>query len=967
MKIKGIHLVLFLFNLFFCIKNYSQSIELLDAEAGLSNNIVYDVAKDDKGFMWFATEKGLNRYDGYSFKKFNYNTKDSTSISSNVCRNILKDKKGNLWIATKNGISLFDEITETFINYTIKEKNLDIKELELVGDDKLWFNTLGKTGFFDIKKKEFHFVNDNYNSFCMTSNNKNIWISSAEGSLDVASKNNSELTHLENNIGVRNQIHFGSFTNKLWLPKIHQPLQEECLIIPELPNKIEPTKLLEIANKTLLIGSNQGLFEYKIDSKKIIKILLTEKVTSLNQQIRSIYKDDIGNLWIGTLGGVFHIDDYKKSFQHLSVDKNTDAIIMGLESNNEDLYFNQFGKGVYEYLSSENSFNEIDISTNKLEKNGFIWDIKEVPENNYSLWFATDKGLVCYNPKTQKSIEIPLPKGKDFFKNSFNLCVYDENFMWVASHTGIHKITKKGKIKSVLSVVDIIKEASIQKILGLNHQVFIATEGKGLFVYDEKTNQIKPIYQSKENQKEIVKPTIWDMILIDKTIWLGTNEGLYTLDTKSLEIQKTTITKNIIFSILKDDFNRLWMGTDKGLMSYDLKTKYTDLYTEEEGVLNTEFNRRSATKTKDGQLWFGGVKGITHFYPSKIKENKIVPPVYISKLEIITSDSTFTFNHRKEKSIVLPYHQNTISIEYVALNYTNPTQNKYKYQLEGRDLNWVEDKGNRFSRYTQLPAGKYNFKVIAANNDGVWNTKGAALSIEILPPFWQTIWFQILVILLIFGIIYTIYYYKVKRLLAIERMKLRIASDLHDEVGSGLSGIALTSDILEQQYAKGEVKPQLLKRITKNARNLASTLDDIVWLINPEKEDLEDFLLKTKTLAKELLEDVNIIFKEEISETNKKRMLSPEQKRNLFLFTKEAINNVNKHANAKNVEIVFELFESQFHLKIKDDGQGFDTDKKTTRNGLISMKNRAKILKGKLNITSKKSEGTAIVLQIKIP
>ena len=174
-------------------------------------------------------------------------------------------------------------------------------------------------------------------------------------------------------------------------------------------------------------------------------------------------------------------------------------------------------------------------------------------------------------------------------------------------------------------------------------------------------------------------------------------------------------------------------------------------------------------------------------------------------------------------------------------------------------------------------------------------------------------------------------------------------------------------NIFFEAFEKGEIKPQLLKRITKNARNLASTLDDIVWLINPEKEALEDFLLKTKTLAKELLEGVNVIFKENISESDKKMMLSSEQKRNLFLFTKEAINNINKHAKAKNVAIVFKLFASQFYLEIIDDGQGFDTNIKTTRNGLISMKNRATILKGKLDITSKKPEGTAIVLQIKIP
>ncbi|WP_439128231.1 triple tyrosine motif-containing protein, partial [Polaribacter sp.] len=429
----------------------------------------------------------------------------------------------------------------------------------------------------------------------------------------------------------------------------------------------------------------------------------------------------------------------------------------------------------------------------------------------------------------------------------------------------------------IKSVVDIALESSnVQKILATNNKVFIATEGKGLFLYDVKTEIIKPLYHKKD---KIINSAIWDMILVDNTIWLGTNEGLYSLDITTLNLKKVDVTNSIIFSIQKDSFNRLWMGTDKGLMSYNLKTKYLDAYTKEEGVLNLEFNRRSSTKTQNGQFWFGGIKGITNFYPSKIKENTVIPKVHITKLNVITSDSTFVYNHREKKSVILPYNQNTISLEYVALNYTNSSQNKYKYQLVGRDKNWVEDNGFRFSRYVQLPPGKYKFKVIAANNDGLWNKKGDELFIEIMPPFWKTLWFQILIFITIAGVIYGVYYYRVKRLLAVERMKLRIASDLHDEVGSGLSSIALTSDILEQQYNKGNIKPHLLSRITKNARNLAATLDDIVWLINPEKETLGDFLMKSKTVSQELLNDTQINFTDVISDDDKKRILTPEQTR----------------------------------------------------------------------------------------
>lgn len=957
--------LLFFLNLFVVQNNLGQSVRLLNTDDGLSNNIIFDIEQDDQGFLWFATENGLNRYDGYSFKKFQNITNDTTSIISNVCRNILKDTNGRLWIATKNGLSLYNAQNSSFTNYTIDTKDFLIQELEQNKEGKIWFNTLAKSGYFDQEKEEFFFIDEKYSSFNITISSNNVWVVSEEGSLDVIDENTLALKNLNTNIGIRKQIHFGKYTKKLWIPILDNSIHN-ILEIPKIPNNYEATKILEINKNTLLIGTNNGLFEYKINQKELKKVNFFQKETILNQQIRSLFKDSVGNIWVGTLGGVFQIDYLKKKFNHLKPIPYEENIVMGLTAGEQNLYFNNFGKGLYKYNINKKESENLNLKPSKTKENLFIWDIKQIKEDNNKLWLATNDGLIRYDAVANKSNIVKLPKGEDFYTVSFNFFDSQDNYIWVSSRTGIHQIPKSNPSNPKLSVTNAVEVSSIQKILETDNKVFVATEGKGLFYFDITLKTITPIYFSKK-KKEIIDTTIWDMILVNDYIFIGTNNGLYKLNKSNLDVSKIDRIQNIIFSIQKDDFDRLWMGTDKGLLSYNLRTKFIDHFTKSEGVTNIEFNRRSKTKTKDGKFWFGGVNGITYFDPSAIKQNKHKPPVYVTKLEVITPDSTFIPNLRKDKSIVLPYYQNTISLEYVALNYTNSIQNKYKYQLIGRDKNWVDDKGTRFSRYVQIPPGKYIFKVIASNNDGLWNEKGDSISIEITPPFWQTIWFRILTIFLILVITFGIYKYRVNRLLAIERMKLRIASDLHDEVGSGLSGIALTSDILEQQFQHGNVKPQLLSRITKNARYLASTLDDIVWLINPEKELLEDFILKVKTVSREILAQTQVDFIDEILINKKNRLIKPDQKRNLFLFTKEAINNIAKHADAKKVIISFKLYNSFLILSIEDDGKGFDVNKKTIRNGLQTMKNRAKALKGNLDITSKQGKGTKLILQIKIP
>lgn len=968
-------LVLFI-NLFPAPLQESKTFELISTESGLSNNIVFDVYQDRKGFIWIATDNGLNRYDGYHFKKFYHNPLDSSSLSSNIIRKVLEDKAGNLWIGTKNGLNLYDRENETFKKYLLEESSeqvsMDTQEMELDKYGRIWFNNLRLFGYFDTKTKHFKILDADFYCHSLTlDKDRTIWVNSKWGELGNIDVDSLRLKRLNNEKKpFEGQIHFGKYSNSLWIDRIlsDHRFNVNVKILPELPKGIKPTKLKEIDNRILLIGTKEGLFEYDYQEKILKRVKLSASVSALTKQIRSIYKDNNGGIWIGTLGGVFHYDDFKHDFVHISLNKDEEDVVMGIKAGENGIYANALGKGIYYKANHSTIFNRVNTNNVLFGEELFIWGIEEVPKSSYPIWLSTNNGLICYDPINNRKRKITLPVIDAGIEISFDIHNTAKDYVWVASMGAVQKVDKKNAVPIANYLLNNGKNRStVQKIIEFDNDLILATESDGLFRLDQNTG-ITSFIKLKENSEGralTFKTYIWDLHVFNNVLWIGTNRGLFSL--RKGEVLATPIFNDnqIIFSIANDGNDHLWMGTERGLMSFNTKTNANHRYGAIDGLKNIEFNRRSVAKTEDGRLWFGGVHGITVFDPSKIQENTIIPPVHITKLRAITADSVFRIPLRNKK-VVIPHKQNTIELDYVALNYTNSSQNSYKHQLIGYDPNWVQNQ-TRKARYVQLPTGKYTFKVIAANNDGLWNKRGDEIEIQILPPFWETWWFRSLLVLVGLTIIYTLYSYRVKRLLQIERMKLRIASDLHDEVGSGLSGIALTSDVLEQQIGQGEIKPHLASRITKSARQLASTLDDIVWLINPEKETIDDFIIKSKAIAQELLPNAHVVFIDDVSEVFKKKIVRSEHKRNLLLFVKEAINNVAKHAEAKNVSIRFEYIEQIIKIEISDDGRGFELNEKTRGSGIISMKNRAKELDGKLHLFSEINEGTQIILIVKIP
>ncbi len=945
----------------------------LSTEDGLSNNIVYDIYQDHEGFIWIATENGLNRFDGYEFKKFYHSDSDSTTLSSNIVRSVIEDENGSLWIGTFNGLNLYDRETQSFRRFIdlpdVSGNRLDLKQLQLAKNGKLWFNTLEAVGWFDIQSKEFHFITPETDPFSLSiSENDRVFIQTKKGKLFEFDDDNQVVNLISSNPGhTLMPIHWGGHTNKLWSKS-----STEDNRIPELPGNISPTILLELDRDLLLIASDAGLFTYSKENKKLNEVDFGEKSSTLTKSIRSLYRDNTGAVWVGTLNGLFHFDPYQKPFKHIDVQDGTADIIMGLETMGGNLFVNTFSQKLAVYNTDTESTEEVLFSTGQQSGLLQIWDIEVIEGSEYPLWLATNTGFFLFNRKTKDLKQVLLNKAAETAPASFSIYP-DGDHIWVSSVFALYQLDRaSGKILNIVQSPEGPLGSIIQDIQKAGDDLYIATEGDGLLIYKQKAEALAPLENIIANARQLQTIPIWDLYKsTDDLIWIGTNRGLYKLDAENSDLDfisaGTLLENTVVFSIQEDERQNLWLGTEKGIMRYRPETKEVVTYTKSDGILNVEFNRKSSTQTEDGRLWFGGTEGLTVFDPSQIQSNTVVPPVHITSARVITADSVFTPGGLFEKELNLPWNQNTVEFQFTALNYTNPSQNKYRYKLEGYDPAWVDGGIDRTARYVQLPHGEYMFKVQASNNDGVWNTEGAALQINISPPFWKTWWFRIITFGVFFALLWVVYRYRVKQLLEIERVKLRIAGDLHDEIGSGLSGIALTGDIISKQLENGGAKPELVERITQSSRSLASSLDTIVWLIDPKKETLGDLVSKCQITAQELLNDKKLKVEVNIKEKEELEVLSSGDRRNLFLFFKEAIHNIAKHSNAQEVEIKFIKTSDYLIIEIQDNGVGFDVEHVAAGRGIGTMNERASELKSELILKSKLGKGTQIRLSAKIP
>jgi two-component sensor histidine kinase len=370
-----------------------------------------------------------------------------------------------------------------------------------------------------------------------------------------------------------------------------------------------------------------------------------------------------------------------------------------------------------------------------------------------------------------------------------------------------------------------------------------------------------------------------------------------------------------------------------------------------------EYSGGAYFKDGEGILYFGGINGFNYFNPDKIKSNNYIPPVVITSVKVLNEHVK---GERDE--LVLDYKQNFISFEFSSLDFSDPQDNQYSFILEGLQDKWqVSESSSRIANYTDLRPGDYIFKVRGSNSDGVWSKNYASIKIKILYPFWETWWFISLMIVLLAALIYYLGSMRTKNLLAIEKLKSKLAADLHDNIGSGLTEISILSEVAsrnknsEQKISGGE-----LNKISDISRQLVDNMSDIVWVVNPSRDSLHDLILRLKDNYSDLLNSMEISFRTKNLEKLKDVRLPMDVKQNLYLIFKEAINNSIKHSGCRQITLESNLRNDVLEISLSDDGNGFDDSLISKGNGLKNMENRAAQIKGRIKIKSSANAGTSI-------
>jgi len=476
-------------------------------------------------------------------------------------------------------------------------------------------------------------------------------------------------------------------------------------------------------------------------------------------------------------------------------------------------------------------------------------------------------------------------------------------------------------------------------------------------------------------------------------VWMASESGLiaYNSITKKSTVYdgENGLSNSYIYSILPENDSTLWLSTNKGInraaIRYGddnfIKNISFTAYTQVDGLQSNEFNTGAFFSSGDGDLFFGGVNGINWFKGSHIITNHHQPSVVLTSLLVNEKEYQSETAVPYLKNIELQHDQNTINLHFASLEFTNSNGNLYAYQLEGIDKDWIYSNAVNEARYANLPPGEYLFKMRGTNSDGVWNEKPQTISISILPPYWQTTWFKIIAVFIaIAALIIMIRYYiaakvqnKIKELekqKAVNEERLRISRDMHDELGTGLTKIALLSEVTKQWFHKYANDFAPLQEITTTSRELTQKMGEIIWTLNPMNDTLDNLAAYLKEHLYELSEAASLDLITSFPNNIPSLKVSNRQRQQILLVTKEGFNNIIKHAKADHVWFSLEI-DKEITFTLEDDGIGFkqmpmidSTNGK--RNGLNNMAWRMEQVHGSFIVSDRRGGGTVLHYRISL-
>ncbi|SIT02501.1 ligand-binding sensor domain-containing protein [Belliella pelovolcani] len=983
-----------------CFASPNRFFNKLTIADGLSSNNVYSVWQDKKGYIWIGTSNGLQRFDGKSFLYFPV-LKPAQRYAQPV-RQILEDLDGNMWIRYGDSYGIFNPS-----DYSFKEVPLEKADVRFHGE-KLWIDSKGqvflilrrnKILYYDQQKSVFSEVGNpirypkGHQPICITEDRKTgyYWIGSQQGisvydpisnQIFEKGQNPKNLPHLDNEeIKVVFDISIDQSRNfwiVFWNPdQRFLTINEKTGDFVNLASQLVNTSKEYREMKTSLESRSGELWYYGVNSLYILEPNQLSFSTPRNEffrfsEIYQVFEDREGGIWLASDEGLYYyIDDFPEinyqSFHELEPDH---LLLGGIElekSGKKELWIPSWGRGI---LVLDQNYK--DITPKYLYQNApqgrsttQPWCL--IQENSSGkIWIGNQEGwLHIVDPTTQSSKFYNFP----VFKNSTIRSISEDSSgnIWFTTQRGDLIKYKAGLPVSndAFQVIRSFNGFTLAHLVDQQNRVWVCTSNNGVYCLDSTTGEtIRHLDDTILSSNKVEKITQ----LNDSIFFFGydlLNAYNFNSHTNRILSYSEGMISNDILHMLIDNGGYLWLNTPNGICKYNYFRNQFIHYGSKDGFGLMERDGNGGFLRSDGKIIFTGYYSFVEFDPMDFNQALTPEMPLLTSLKLF-DNFIFVDSLTTEKKRTFNHHQNAFTFFFSTLNFINQDKLTYHYRLSGIDEEWRTSGNANMAIYSLLPPGKYILEFRSENEEGRASAVGS-FSFRITPPYYETWWFRLLVILSIIGTLLLIYRLHLNRILAVVKVRNRVARDLHDDMGSTLSTINILSAMAKTKLGNDPVKTsEYISKISDNSQRMLEAMDDIVWSIKPQNDSMEKVISRMREFAFNGMDAKEIDVRFEIEESVYQIKLPMDYRRDLFLIFKEAVNNLIKYSDCRRAFIHFYVQKNVLIMKIRDYGKGFDLQNDDSGNGLNNMQKRAETMGGKLQIKSKIGEGTEVVLEIRV-
>ncbi|QOY90719.1 sensor histidine kinase [Paludibaculum fermentans] len=984
-------------------------LKIYTAADGLAHNSINRIVRDSRGYLWFCTSEGLSRFDGYEFHS--YGRRDG--LPHRLVNDLLETKDGELWIATAGGLCHYLPKGREHQRFRVcrpgnDDRAAQINTLKEGPNGQIWCGT--DAGLFvlerDPHRAEPHWRSvdlgmpaggwgDQVISSLLLDRAGSLWIGAGsglyrlqpDGVLDRFAEENglpqTSVTALFQDQDRRIWVGtYGGLSRLASHPGAGAKVVEATYGRRDGLSSDSVEVIYQLADGTMCVGTRMGLSIMRTGGAKNQPIFARYSAAEglPASGVETLVEDTAGNLWIGTDGSGAAKLTWKAFLSFTASDGLRGTSVDAILEDSAGRLCVLAREGTAELFLNEFDGRRFQARRLALPPHSTLLDWGSRAQTigqdrDGAWWIATNEGVVRYESLTGLG---PAPNThRENLRQGPVVAVFPtaDGGLWVSTTGRSNGLTNRDARNRAF-------HPSFENL------AWLRSSGVALFAQDGANNLWLGLLRFGRDQAEVARlrgPTIERFGGGDNApsggvralyrdrhgrLWVGTNQnGLMVFDHPEAdppEFRRYTtlngLSSDLIMALTEDRAGRIYAGNGSGVDRLDVATGEVKRYTSSDGLAPGEV--RAAFHDRSGALWFGTAGGLSRLSPAPTAQ-PAPPRIVVTLLRVGgVLQPTSELGETRIAGMEYASNQNDLEIGYASLAFAPGETVRYQYRLEGADSEWGLPSRQRSVHYANLPPGSYRFLVRALLSEGIASAQPASILFVILPPFWMRWWFQLLTVGTAAGMAFWLHRHQVKRLVELERVRTRIATDLHDDIGSSLSQIAILSEVASRRVdpsSPGLVEP--LADIAGISRELVDSMSDIVWAIDPERDHLDDLTHRMRRFASDVLSQRNIRLTFHAPAAEPDLPMGADLRRQIFLIFKEAVHNILKHSGASAVQIQFEVDHRWLTLDIVDDGRGFDTSQCRDGHGLGNMRARAGEAGGTVNIRSGPG-GTRVTLRI---